>query len=221
MEEETARAVRECTPLLDGIAKERIREEWSKLLLGKTPSGVLNDYPEVVSRILPEIAPVSPEAVASLAASPADLPVRLALLFDRSESAKTALLRLRYDNETQEEVERLVSLKAITIDDSVVNIRRLLRVYPSKTLLRLFSLLESKGDDLHAARINLQTVLSRGDCTSLQALAVDGNDLIALGIPAGKQVGAILETLLTRVIDGDLPNEKAALLEAAKALAKK
>ena len=44
-------------------------------------------------------------------------------------------------------------------------------------------------------------------------MAVNGNDLIALGY-RGKQIGAELERLLTQVMDGTLPNEKEALLHS-------
>lgn len=220
LEAETARAVTDCAHLLDGIAKERIREEWSKLLLGKTPATILQDYPEVFARILPEICPINRQTLGFLAAAPLDLPVRLSLLFDLPENAKKALLRLRYDNETQEKVIALVELQRGKLDLSEVGLRRLLRNYPAPTVGSLLCVLECKGQDVCAAKSALQTVLSRGDCTSLQALAITGNDLIALGIPAGKQIGALLEALLDRVIDGSLPNEKAALLEAAKTLKK-
>lgn len=220
LEEATARAVRNCAFLLDGIAKERIREEFSKLLLGKTPTAILRDYPEVFARFLPEIVPISRRTLDFLERAPLDLPLRLALLFGSAEDAKAALLRLRYDNETQKKTVDLIGLQAGALDFGTVGLRRLLREYPAETVERLLTLLECKGADTRTAKEDLQAILARGDCTSLSALAVSGNDLIALGFPAGKRVGAVLEVLLDRVIDGDLPNEKAALLEAAKSLQK-
>jgi hypothetical protein len=38
---------------------------------------------------------------------------------------------------------------------------------------------------------------------------------MALGIPEGKQVGFILNELLNLVINGDLPNNKASLIDKA------
>ena len=61
----------------------------------------------------------------------------------------------------------------------------------------------------------IRTVLEKDACFSLKHLAVDGNDLLALGL-RGKDIGQMLEELLTAVMDGDLPNEKEALLETAK-----
>lgn len=220
LEETTARAARNCAFLLDGIAKERVRVEWSKLLLGKTPAAILQSYPEIVARFLPEILPIQQRTLDFLENAPLDLPLRLSLLFDSAENAKSALLRLRYDNDTQEKTVSLIKLQKTPLDSTEVGLRRLLRHYPAETVARYLTILECKGEGTRAAKEELQAILSRGDCVSLSMLAVSGNDLIALGIPAGKRVGAVLEALLDRVIDGDLPNEKAALLEAAKSLQK-
>ena len=58
----------------------------------------------------------------------------------------------------------------------------------------------------------LNRLLAEDACFSLRQLAVNGNDLKALGL-RGPAVGRTLETLLNRVVDGELPNERAALLE--------
>ena len=50
---------------------------------------------------------------------------------------------------------------------------------------------------------------------TLKTLAVKGTDLMMLGIPSGPEIGRILGDLLARVIAGELPNERAALLDAA------
>ena len=216
LEENTAHAARNCAFLLDGIAKERIRIEWSKLLLGKKPTVILQNYPEIFLVFLPEIFPITQRTLDFLEHAPLDLPLRLSLLFDSAENAKSALLRLRYDNDTQEKTVSLIKLQKTPLDSTEVGLRRLLRNTPAETVDRYLAVLEFKGIDTHTAKAALQTIVSRGDCVSLSTLAVSGNDLIALGIPAGKRVGAVLEALLDRVIDGSLPNEKNALLTALK-----
>ena len=45
-------------------------------------------------------------------------------------------------------------------------------------------------------------------------LAVNGQDLLRLGVPQGPQVGALLHRLLEQVLDGVLPNERQTLLDA-------
>lgn len=60
-----------------------------------------------------------------------------------------------------------------------------------------------------------RNILSRGDCVSRKSLAINGNDLIAVGITEGKQIGIILDSLLEKVLDGTLENKKELLLNAA------
>lgn len=58
----------------------------------------------------------------------------------------------------------------------------------------------------------LDQILTTGLCFSHHQLAVSGRDLIALGIPEGKTVGATLDQLLYAVMDGRLDNNRMALL---------
>ena len=59
----------------------------------------------------------------------------------------------------------------------------------------------------------LREVDAREGALTLKTLAVKGKDLIALGIAPGKQVGALLNRLLSMVLAGELPNDREALLE--------
>jgi tRNA nucleotidyltransferase (CCA-adding enzyme) len=55
--------------------------------------------------------------------------------------------------------------------------------------------------------------VSSGDtATSLKNLAINGSDLIAAGVPQGPEMGQILRNLLEKVLDGELPNDRATLL---------
>ena len=48
---------------------------------------------------------------------------------------------------------------------------------------------------------------------TVRDLAVDGNDVMACGVPAGPPVGKALARLTEEVIEGRLPNERETLLE--------
>jgi hypothetical protein len=61
----------------------------------------------------------------------------------------------------------------------------------------------------------LEAVLAEAACLGLKDLAVNGKDLMALGFPAGKQLGACLNRLLELVLEEKIPNEKEALLRQA------
>ena len=57
-------------------------------------------------------------------------------------------------------------------------------------------------------------LLAENACLRVKDLAVGGADLLALGIPQGKQIGKILHMLLEQVLDDKLPNEREVLLHA-------
>jgi len=61
----------------------------------------------------------------------------------------------------------------------------------------------------------LEQLLAEQACFSLKQMAVNGRDLLALGLQ-GPAVGAVLERLLDGVVEGDLPNEREDLLRAAE-----
>ena len=75
----------------------------------------------------------------------------------------------------------------------------------------------ASGDDMDFFRqIHniLSEILAENACLQIRDLAVNGHDLMALGI-RGKAIGQTLNKLLDLVIDETLPNEKSALLAAA------
>ena len=58
-------------------------------------------------------------------------------------------------------------------------------------------------------------IIAADQCTSLKELAVNGGDLIKAGIKPGKEMGELLQSLLTHVIDVPEDNVKEVLLERA------
>ena len=66
-------------------------------------------------------------------------------------------------------------------------------------------------DEVQALKDRL---IAQGECYLLRQLMIDGNVLRGMGY-AGKGIGAELNALLDRVIDGSLPNERRALESAA------
>ena len=67
-------------------------------------------------------------------------------------------------------------------------------------------------------RERVDGVLSQKSAMGLKDLAVNGGDLIALGIPAGKKMGAILKELFEAVTDDPAMNNRDTLLALAKNL---
>ena len=61
----------------------------------------------------------------------------------------------------------------------------------------------------------LRELIEENSCLTLKNLAVNGHDLMQLGF-SGTAIGDCLNDLLAKVVDEELPNEKAALLAAVK-----
>ena len=144
-----------------------------------------------------------------------------------ADMADVILTRLRAPTVLRQEVVLLIRqhMSPLTPDEKLL--RRRLAQYGEDTLKHLLALqkadragkgVSEKDSDSDAALLMLEDILSRQDCFSLKALAINGNDLLEAGFPPGPEIGAVLNALLEKVMDQQLPNEKSALLEAAKTM---
>ncbi len=145
-----------------------------------------------------------------------------------AEMAKEALLALRADRATVLMVESLVAHHDAAIEPTKRCVRRRMAHIGEETMREELLLKEA---DARACRKNpppgewdglfrrhtevrrlMEEIRRDGDCLTLADLAVNGDDVMACGVPQGKAVGEILRTLLSRVIDGQRDNTRDALL---------
>jgi len=140
------------------------------------------------------------------------------------KKAKAAFARLKLDNATTDLALTLIKYHDMPIDPTEKAVKRALnKITPDV----FFSLLDIKRADNLAQNPELtkavlisidkleeiaKEIIEKGDCFSLKDLAVNGNDLINAGIPAGKELGKTLDALLDAVINERVKNEKQALL---------
>lgn len=142
------------------------------------------------------------------------------------ELTKNIFTRLHVDKATMEKVGKLVRHHD---EDGLPNrktVRRWINRYGSDLL---FQLLEVKRADCLAhvktqrsvARYNAvieftklaRQVLEEEQCFSVRDLAVNGKDVLAMGVHPGPQVGDLLERLLDDVLEERCCNERKALLQ--------
>ena len=101
-----------------------------------------------------------------------------------------------------------------------VAIRQLLGRYGLCTVERLCALCAAlhpqNAPDCALAAQRARRLEADGVCCRVSQLAVNGRDLMAVGIPAGPALRRVLEALLDGVIRAEYPNEKPALLAAAQ-----
>lgn len=64
----------------------------------------------------------------------------------------------------------------------------------------------------------LESILEQEECFQLKDLAINGKDLIEIGIPEGKLIGKILNLCLAYVIDGTVDNTREELFKVANML---
>ncbi|MBQ7907696.1 MAG: HD domain-containing protein [Clostridia bacterium] len=142
-----------------------------------------------------------------------------------AEIAKDFLAKYKYDNFTAKEVYELVKHHDLYTDEDRVLIKKRLNRMGKERFLDLIKV--QRADNM--AQNPVYTKLEHFDileemaeqilneeCFDLSSMKINGKDLIALGIPAGKEIGNILSMLLSEVIEERIPNEKNVLLKRAQ-----
>ena len=149
--------------------------------------------------------------------------------------AQRILRRLRYDNDTIDRVCTLIRCHDTPLmprpkegGSKEKTLRRLLGKLGQEQLLQLIELKRAdrlgKGNvapaevDQQIAEIReiLQDILQKELCVRQDQLALSGRDLMELGMPPGPEMGRLLRQMLEGVIEGNLPNERAVLVEFAQ-----
>ncbi len=147
-----------------------------------------------------------------------------------AELCDNIMRRLRLDNRTIDSAVTLIKLHDLRPPAKPKNVRLLL----SKTGEELFpKLLELKRADALAQSSYMRTEklryiddlrrifrqeIAAGSAYNVKMLKINGSDLIAEGFAPGRALGETLNALLSEVIEGELPNERQALLGAARRL---
>ena len=147
-----------------------------------------------------------------------------------ADMTDSIMKRLRFDNETRNNVVELVSYHDATFEIGKKYVKRWLNKIGEKQFRRLLQVkkadnkaqnLELSSDrieELEEIELLIDEVLQEDECFSLKDLAINGKDLIGIGYKTGKELGNTLNRLLQLVIDGDCPNEKEKLLQEAESL---
>lgn len=135
-----------------------------------------------------------------------------------------ALKRLKVPNEIYDRVMFLVPIHDMHIgtEDKKIkkwlskagesNLRDLIEVKRADKLAQNPEMTEQELENLNITQSRLDKIISDGEPFTVKDLAVNGNDMIALGLQ-GRQIGEALDNLLEKVIDNELPNEKSALIK--------
>ena len=137
-----------------------------------------------------------------------------------ADMADEILRRLKAPNALREEVVFLIAHHMMRPEPDKKLLRRHLSKWGAERLDKLLLLqsadLGSKGVPgkslpFEEIRAIMDEIAAENSCLTVKDLAVNGHDLMGLGL-SGQAVGKCLNTLLSRVLDEELPNEKSALI---------
>ena len=141
--------------------------------------------------------------------------------------ANEILKRLKTDNNTISKVRLLIKLHDLRPKADAKNVRRLMYETGSECFPLLMEIKRAdtlaQNPETHKYKLEYIARLEeiykqepeKKSAFNLKTLAVNGRDIINMGIKDGRKIGMILEFLLDRVIDGDIENDKQVLLEKA------
>ena len=236
IEENTARAAKELAVNLKKISSERIHMEFNKMLKSPHPDYFsVADAIGIMEIVLPEYHVMSAEDKAFVGALAKEcacqLPERYAaMLFmsggyseeDPADTAKRVLKRLKLDNDTINTASMLLRFGMLEITDDESRIRHIIYETGDKNILRILDFRTAYekciGNDIADVRRMYDIcnmIFERGDCVALKNLAIAGKELIAMGVPAGRQMGEILNSLLMLVLDNPQLNDREQLSKEA------
>lgn len=211
IEPATAAALRAMAASLSFVARERVGAEVEGLVLGRGAEPVLAAHREVMEAAVPEFSFVDAagyaRALSLTGRAPLDAAARLAALFSPLRGgAAAALTSLRLPGRVTSRALRLIEwLNAPDLDPA-----RALGALGASDARALFQMIGGPGAAI------VDGLIASGACVTIGQLAVDGRDLVQMGL-SGPAVGAALQKLLDEVIAG-APNDRAALLSRIRTL---
>ena len=207
------------------LSRERVRDEWLKMLATSVPSvgvslwrrsGVLREvWPELAdfdSRAegtLDEIEPRDPVLLTAAA---------LGYVAVVAETAEGALRRLRFSVKDVDRVRAVVAglAEPLPAPGATREVRRWLSHHRSSARdIIAVSEPRARRADLLAA---VDGILASRDPLNVRELAITGDDLRAAGFPPGKAMGELLRRLLDEVLDEPWRNKREHLLGRAREL---
>lgn len=142
-----------------------------------------------------------------------------------AEMTDIIMRRLKFNNKTREAVVQLVKYHDVELHPTEKCVKKWLNRIGKEQLDKLlivqmcdkmaqnFDYAKNFIVELHMIPRVVEKVLKENQCFKIKDLAVNGNDLIELGLPKGPAIGETLNMLLQAVIDGECKNNKDDLIQ--------
>ena len=143
------------------------------------------------------------------------------------EIAKKVLKSYNYSNYIKNNVFLLINAHMCCLNTyTKKNIRKLLRKLREENVMRLFDLqtadimstVNKNLENIENGKRILNEVISEKNPIFIKDMKINGNDLISLGYPEGKEIGLILRKLNEKVLKNPELNEYSVLMKLAEDL---
>ena len=219
IEYETLGAIEQKAQLASELAPERVRDELEKILLTPRPDtlGAAISF-GMLSRYIPGTGWKTPNFanLAKLPKKPLSRWAAFSIMLQKYgfiPSVHDFLFSLRLDGRTMRCCEGASEILRSPPPEDKLGWKKLLYRYGVDTVSCAVSAFEAlSGQDLEK---ELRAVLKSGECFSMKHLAVNGDDLLELGLQ-GHALGEMLEFLLEYVMEYPENNRREILLSLAK-----
>lgn len=144
------------------------------------------------------------------------------------QMAAGILRRLKFDNDTITKVQRYIRYHDYKPEPNARAVRRavskigaayfgqVMALWRADTLAQSSYERQQKLARIDAVEQLYTEIMERNQCISLKTLEITGNDLIALGVPKGRQIGVLLNQLLEDVLQEPGHNTHEYLMQKAR-----
>ena len=199
IEEKTFESIKRNRYLLKNISAERIQSELVKMLMTMDNLHLLFES-GVAEIIIPEVD------FASINLNvPVDKELKLSALLYNVIDARDFFHRLKFDNNTKNNVLKILECSRKDIEKTDYEVKKLLNAYGEVIVEKTLTLLEAYGTQTSKLKEIFDRV--KNEPYSVNHLAVDGNDIINLGI-CGREIGRVMNELMDMVMKNPCLNSK-------------
>lgn len=213
IEKETKDAIFSCYSLTEYVARERVFNELKRLICGDFAAEVICEFITVFEKIFK--LNISKENVGKLKSAPQDFSTRLALLFYNadSEDVCSVLKDFKSDNKTIENVCFLLKNKDMILEENSISLKKILSDFSKERTLLLAEFIFTAKRYTPVQSKRIRNRIEKTPVITLATLGINGLDIMALGVPPGKEIKMLLNSALNAVLSEKCPNEKSELIK--------
>ncbi len=204
IENKTFEAINRNRHLLENISAERIQVEFLKMLEADSDLGLLFES-GVAKVIIPEV-----DFEKIILSVPCDKEIKLSALLYDVRDARDIFNRLKFDNETKNNVLKIIQCANSDFECTKYDIKKMLNKYGEAIFEKALILKDVYGKCPCEYKAVFDKV--KEEPYSLKHLAVTGNDVMEAGI-WGTEVGRVMNDLLDMVMQNPNLNKKEKLKE--------